>query len=513
MSTRALSFKLIAIGALLGSCIATPAAAQECPERVDQKAFASERKIRSWNKVMADAGPRPTASVAHHRYIAWLGRQLTHIRGLKIRSRYESIDRWLERGASLTINRRGRQPESVRVSGAVPYSRAKAAHGRLVYIPPGTAIANADVKGKIVLRDAVPGSTPQWIFFAVAYYVHDPDRSIDYAGNYERDFAGYTQRVTDLKQAAEKGAAGVVFAHTIPYEQVRGNYQPYEGVFWKVPAVFVGVDEGLRLRKAIGTDVDLVVRAQIERRVRSPTLIASLAGRSDERVVIASHTDGMNAVWDNGPTSILALAEYLAKLPLECRARTFEFVLSTSHLYLSQNGAHNYAHDELDPAYDKGTVALAVALEHLGAREFLRFPRRSASGWELRSTGKSEPFVTFSHESPVSLEALLSSVRERDIRRTWILRGADAPQLGFPPHRSYGGEGGAYHGELIPTLAGITGPWTLYNPAFGLDELIDFELMRRQTMTFGDVVLKLQGMPRQVIAGADTVYRAGRDGP
>jgi hypothetical protein len=239
-------------------------------------------------------------------------------------------------------------------------------------------------------------------------------------------------------------------------------------------------------------------------------LIGTLPGRSRERIVLASHTDGMNAVWDNGPTSILALAEYFAGLPRECRPRTLEFVLSTAHLHLSENGAHNYAHKELDPAYDEGTVAFVIALEHLGAKEFLRVPRRGRPGFELRSTGLSEPFVTFSHESPVSLQALMGSVIERDLRRTWILRGADAPQAGFPPHRSYGGEGGAYHGALLPTLAGITGPNTLYNPAFGLDELVDFRLMREQTMTFGDVVFKLQGLPRELIAGADTVYRAGR---
>jgi hypothetical protein len=455
---------------------------------------------------MADAGARPTASPAHHRYVAWLESQLRRIKGVRVRKRYESINRWLERGTRLSV-----QGRRVRVSGAVPYSKAGSVRGQLIYVPAGTAVSASDVKGKIVLRDALPGTGPQAIFFAVAYYVHDPDGSIDYAGNYERDFSGYAQRVTDLQEAAKAGAAGVVFAHTLPYEQVRGNYQPYNGVFWDVPAAFVGVDEGEQLKRLAGKNAELVVRAQVTPNVPSPTLIGTLTGGSRERIVIASHTDGMNAVWDNGPTSILALAQYFAKLPLECRPRTLEFVMSTAHLYLSENGAHNYAHEELDPGYDEGTVAFAVALEHLGAKEFWRFPRKGRPGFELRYTGRSEPFVTFSHESPVSLQALLTSVIERDIRRTWILRGADAPQVGFPPHRSYGGEGGAYHGELLPTLAGITGPNTLYNPAFGLDELVDFELMRRQTMVFGDTILKLQDLPRQLIAGADTVYRAGRD--
>ncbi len=397
------------------------------------------------------------------------------------------------------------------MSGAVPYSKPASVRGPLVYLPPGTVIADNNVKGKVVLRDAVPGTGPQAIFFAVAYYVHDPDLSLDYAGNYERDFSGYLTRVTDLREAAAGGAAGVVFAHTLPYSQVKGNYQPYEGVNWGVPAVFVGVDEGEQLKKMARATASLTVRAHLTPNLPSPTIIGTLKGQSDERIVIASHTDGVNAVWDNGPTSILALAEYLARLPLRCRPRTFEFVLSTAHLYLSENGAHNYAHEELDPGYDEGSVAFAIALEHLGAKEFWRFPRKGKPGFELKATGRSEPFVTFSHESPVSLRALMSSVLERDARRTWILRGADAPQLGFPPHRSYGGEGGAYHGELLPTLAGITGPNTLYNPPFRMDELIDFELMRRQTIVFGDTILKLQGLPREVIAGADTLYRVGRD--
>lgn len=63
----------------------------------------------------------------------------------------------------------------------------------------------------------------------------------------------------------------------------------------------------------------------------------------------------------------------------------------------------------------------------------------------------------------------------------------------------------------IPTVAAITGPTTLFKPAFGQEELLDVELMRRQTMAFGDVVLGLIDVPKAAIAGADTAYRIGRD--
>ena len=66
-----------------------------------------------------------------------------------------------------------------------------------------------------------------------------------------------------------------------------------------------------------------------------------------------------------------------------------------------------------------------------------------------------------------------------------------------------------YHQALIPTIAGITGPNTLFKPTFSLDELLDVELMRRQAMAFGDIILTLDDVPRELIAGADTAYRAG----
>ena len=93
------------------------------------------------------------------------------------------------------------------------------------------------------------------------------------------------------------------------------------------------------------------------------------------------------------------------------------------------------------------------------------------------------------------------------------MRGADAPAADIPPHKSYGGEGGVYHQALIPTVAGITGPNTLFKPQFALDELLDVRLMRRQAMAFGDIVLDLDDVPRELIAGADTLYRLLRGGP
>ena len=282
--------------------------------------------------------------------------------------------------------------------------------------------------------------------------------------------------------------------------------------FWDIPAVYLGVDEGTQLEQLIASgaaeSADLEVSATREQQAPTRTLVARLPGQSSERIVVESHTDGMNAVWDNGPVALLAMANYFAALPLECRPRTIEFVFTTAHLYLSKSGVHQYA-KILDDEYDKGTVALVVALEHLGAQEYVATPRTDGPGRRLEPSGQSEMFAIFSIESPLLVSALTNQVVAHDLRRSWILRGADAPQAGFPPHRSFGGEGGPYREQIVPTIAAITGPWTLFDPAFGM-ELVDFALMRRQTMAFGDVILSVADKPRELIAGADTAYRAGR---
>lgn len=452
------------------------------------------------NRIMAGFGERPTASPSHQSFIDWVEAQAGSIPGAQISHLDETIDRWLQTSASLEVDER-----PLRVAGAVPYAKPADVTAPVVYVPPGTALAGANVAGKVVVRDVVPGAIQLPVFLAVAYYVHDPALSFDWSSSYERDWISAGAIVTDLQQAAAAGAAGVVFVHQLPYEQVRGHYAPYTGDHWSVPAVYVGTDEGAAT-KAAGT-ARVVVQAE---RADAPTrtVIATLPGKSPERISIASHTDGMNAVWDNGPIAILALARYFASLPLECRPRTLEFAFTSAHLHLAKAGAERYA-AMLDEAYDEGTVALAIALEHLGAREYVAAPRE-AGGRELKATGNSELFAIFSTESPALASSVIGNVVARDLRRSFVLRGADAPQAGIPPHRSYGGEGGPYHGHLVPTVAAITGPTTLFKPDFAMDDILDVELMRRQAMAFGDLVLDVDDMPREVIAGADTAYRAVR---
>jgi hypothetical protein len=72
-----------------------------------------------------------------------------------------------------------------------------------------------------------------------------------------------------------------------------------------------------------------------------------------------------------------------------------------------------------------------------------------------------------------------------------------------------GGLGNAFHRHLIPTIAMISGPWSLYAPSFERSA-ISFERMRSQLLAASDAVLALDGLPRQELAGDYLAMREQR---
>jgi hypothetical protein len=493
---------------------APQAPADGCPTSVDSNRLADPSRLLALNRRMHGFGRRPTATPNHQRFVDWLEKRIRAVPGMRVRSIPLTIDRQIERRTGLAAGPDNHALRRVPVSGPVPYSRPTKGRGveaPLVYVPPGDSIDEQEVAGRIVVRDAVPGSLPRPAFLALSWFVWDPDTSLTQQtlANYERDWVSFT-RNQELEAAADAGAAGLIFVHGFPRSQVRDQYAPYNGVFWRLPGLYVGVDEGERLKQLAeeGGRARLSLAASREP-AGTRTLVATLPGMSEERIAVTSHTDGINAVWDNGPIAMLAMAEHFAAVPMECRPRTLEFTFTSAHLYLTEATADDYA-QELNRDYDKGKVVLAMALEHLGAREYDAVARPDGKpGRVIEPTGRSEPNSFFVGESPLLAGAVSESLVRNDLRRSIVLRGADVPAPRLPPHHSFGGEGTAYHTRLLPTIAFVTGPWTLFNPAFGM-EAIDGELFHRQLVVFTDLVYSLDEIPREAIAGGYLAEREGR---
>src|SRR5262245_12157125 len=218
--------------------VARPASAGECATVVDERVFATEADLRQLNATIAGFGLRTTASPAHRRMVDWLERQARRIPGVTTTSEWFGIRRWLpltgDLGSTGVLTVAG---ERVPVAGAVPYSRPTlGSTGELVYLPSGPITVD-NARGKVVIRD----------FPAV-----------------DRGYLAEGALNDDLVAAGLAGAAGLIVAFDFPREQVRGYYDPHTGTHYRVPGVFVGVDEALRLKQMAGSRASVGVLARTD---------------------------------------------------------------------------------------------------------------------------------------------------------------------------------------------------------------------------------------------------------
>ncbi|MND64408.1 hypothetical protein D3C81_315890 [compost metagenome] len=63
-------------------------------------------------------------------------------------------------------------------------------------------------------------------------------------------------------------------------------------------------------------------------------IVGTIAGKSDELIVLNSHTDGTNGVEDNVPNAVIDIAQYLTRLPKKSLDRRIMIMLSTDHFYV-----------------------------------------------------------------------------------------------------------------------------------------------------------------------------------
>jgi hypothetical protein len=189
---------------------------------------------------------------------------------------------------------------------------------------------------------------------------------------------------------------------------------------------------------------------------------------------------------------MLALARYYAKQPLRCRPRTLELAFSSAHDGFRNDGLNHY-----DTAADD--IAFAFTIEHLGTREIL--PVGEGADRHLEFTGIADPALFGAGDSQALRDAAVKATKARELPRTAVLKGLGVPDPDqAPPVCSMGGLGTVFHDHLTPTLAMISGPWSLYDPVFGA-KAIDFDQMRSQLLAAGDTILDLDGLPRAELAG------------
>lgn len=503
----------------IGGFAAAPAIADAdlCPTRVDPAAFTSEAGLKGLNEIEASYGPRPTASASQTQFVDWLEGQMQAIPGVSTSSLNYDVDRWDAQPATLQVG-----GTNVPLAGPVPYTATTGSGGvtaPLVYLPASTAITAANSAGKIVVRDLPTVSVPNLVFYPplFGFSMYDPALSVGILGSTQNE--SIAQSAVDLQAATTAGAKGVLSISQLPYDQFKGSYAPYEGLPIGLPGAYLASDEGKQVKDALTANPN--VQATLTQETASTqkptrTLLATLPGGSAKKIVVESHTDGMSAIWDNGPVAMIAMARYFASLPVACRPETIQFAFVTGHLKqrlindTERDGGAGQLAKALDAEYDQGRVKGVVVLEHFGAKQYEAVPRPGHPGVQLQQNGKRDLLLVPVSESLDLRNLVKNEVESHDLRPTAVLKGLDAPDLARVPHQcSFGGEGTPYNLRLLPTVAAIAAPRTLFSPNFGV-EGIDFDLMRRQTLAFTEIVRGMSQMTQAQVAGDVTYMRQQR---
>jgi hypothetical protein len=494
-----------------------------CPVAPDPSALPDAARLREMNSVVAALHVRPTGSAAQNTYINWIVRQLKKVPGVSLSEQHFTINRWSHGSMELQLNAGGRTT-GIPIAAPVPYAEATPSAGvsaPLVQIPDEEKITAANAAGRIVVRPAPAGNVPYYDFFlpVVSWFVYDPQNTIDPTQSFFGDFINYNARVADLRDAAAAGAKGILFVKELPRAQLTDHYEPYEGTPWRVPAVYLGADEGKQISDAMASGQPASARLLVHagyRLLDTPTVRATVPGQSQQRIVVDSHTDGTNAVEDNGPVAMVAMARYLARLPVACRPRNVEFVFPTAHFYqrlvdpYHRHGGAGVVATQLDGEYDQGLVSSVLVLEHLGAIDYEQIPRAdNGPGQELAANGlRAIQFIGVT-PSPPLVATVADVVRNHDMQRTILLQGADAPASTVPSHCNFGGEGTPYNQHLLPTMGVISAPQSLYDPSFGL-EGIDFNVMHDELLGYTELLNRLGTMGQAEVAGEIPLEREQR---
>jgi hypothetical protein len=428
---------------------------------------------------MVDFGPRLPGYAAHNAYCDWLEDEFVKA-GLELETCDEyPYDRWQLEGYTLDVLG-GRSPHPIRV--AFPYVRSAGTGPRGIVAP--LSYAQADATGAVQSGAVAPGSIAvidvPWPQQATLAGVLTEALSEYWPGHTAQDFASidftrvWAAPTLDLSSWEQMGAAGVVLILTGSYEAVRGSFSPHQApMSTSIPVFAVDRDAGAALRELAkaGRTARMTLNAPVQHSAMR-TVTAILPGRSDETIICTTHSDGQNAIEENGGVALLALARHFASLPRAQRpTRTLVFAIWSAHM------TDPHIQPELDgwlrthPDLVEHAVA-GVAIEHLGCTEWLDDPVAGYHG-----TGQNEFYGIWTTEGPT--QALAQPlVAGHNLARTALLHGPVVISVGefFQP-------------AGIPYVAGIAGPNYLLVISDSAEiEKLNFDLASRQVAFYADMV-------------------------
>jgi hypothetical protein len=479
--------------------------------RVNPRQFMPLWQLRDWQSALDDLGLRATGSPTHDQYIQSLATRLEQVGVQQVHTEAVAFTKWAPSNWSLDVIT-GPGQGSVPVAAYIPYSGqtpSTGITGPLVLAATGgtsnpqpptltlPSVSPSVLSSQIVLFDVLPKPLTNAFFDALDWGAPtQPQHPPGYSPATAYDRMWIAQPTTPMDQLSDAKVAGAIGILDLPAEAAQGMYMPYDAKLRNVPAMFVDRDTGARLRQVAqaGGSVRLTLEAQVAP-TTSPNLIGVIPGKSDQLVILECHTDGTNGVEDNGPEAILAICQYLARLPRSALPRTVLVLLSTGHFAAGDLGAVDFVNRHHDDLIKR--TAAELTIEHLGALEWLPGPdgRYALTGnYEIGGSFVS-PFSAYVQMMRGTLQR--AAVTDARVLRPWVPFEWTDPSPGAPPDGlTYPGDGESFWARgALPAGNFITGPNYLLNGGMRVAEMIDIKAVRRQAIAFTDLILQLTRIP------------------
>ena len=464
------------------------------PERLARLSPIAELATRvQWLRAL---GPRGTGNPDHVHFVEWIGERLASL-GLEVRRDTQTFERWSTNSCgALAIHKLDGSKQTVAVSSAYPYSGRTGPNGvtgPLQHIGCGLK-GCANTVGKIAVVKVPNPSIP--VSILLDDVAHIPANSVGFPSAFRHPLVSARMFGPNLLAAKEAGAIGVVAVWTeLPPTQAADQYLPFEWPYRDIPAIWVAGDAGRQVLDAAreGASATLTLDAVLSPCATSDTLWAVVEGETkNESILVVTHTDGVNAVEENGAIGVLELVHMFITGPRP--KRTIVFVFVTGHLRISAVAdAHHdqamtawlNAHPEWWSGKNGGSFAVAgLVIEHLGA---LTRPRSDLGE-------KVEPEIELTYAT--------NAVMQEILKRSCAGRQKGKVLVAQPGLRHLG-EGEPLYKQGIPAIALVTGP--SYLLAATKADIVDVELMHEQIGAFARALLELDGAPTELLGRATKV--------
>ena len=469
-------------------CTALKGAASE---RVDERQFLGLGQMRSWYEELDDRGLRATGSRQQEQYLDVLLDRMERVGIHQVRAEPVPFQRWIPLSWAIDIVA-GSEAGPVPAAGYVPYSGQLPAQGvtaPLVYVKP-ESVPVGSLQGKVALIDIDIPQTKLQRFLSLSYDAYDPKHRLPPDREYVRVWLG--NMLSRFAAVRATTPSAVIAILPLDNAAAAGMYTPYDGIVRSAPGLYVARDAGARLKQiaAVGGTVRVRLSAEVDR-FTGHNLVGVIPGRTSEFVILHSHTDGPNGIEDNGPDLIIAMAQYLARIPQNLLPRSIQIVLTTGH-FVGGAGSRAFIRRHREDMLPN--VAAALTVEHVGAMDYALAPDGS-----LHPTGLLEPAIVFMPpDAGVLAGEVVRGLASGGMEGTLLAKPTNPRPKSMDTDSAWPGEGEyMWNNGGLPDANYICGPNYLFNAGYPTVHCVDFAMMRHAAMGFVDMVLALSLVPKE----------------